>query len=162
VYVHRTGRTGRAGKAGTAISLVSGLDIGNFRYLQQVNKIEIAERKLPSDAEVTARLGERISVKVEQEVRALADREQRAQIERFIPIVKSLAGTEDGVRDLAALCAFYLREHRPETTVTEGAEKKDERREETPGEREKRSGSRSPRGGRKGGSRRGGSRGRKR
>jgi ATP-dependent RNA helicase DeaD len=163
VYVHRTGRTGRAGKAGTAISLVSGLDIGNFRYLQQVNKIEIAERKLPSDAEVTARLGERISVKVEQEVRALADREQRAQIERFIPIVKSLAGDEDGVRDLAALCAFYLREHRPETTVTEGAgaEERDERREETPSEREKRSGSRPPRG-RKGGSRRGGSRGRKR
>ena len=32
VYVHRTGRTGRAGKAGVAISLVSGLDIGNFRY----------------------------------------------------------------------------------------------------------------------------------
>jgi ATP-dependent RNA helicase DeaD len=42
VYVHRTGRTGRAGKAGLAISLVSGLDIGNFRYLQQVNRIEIA------------------------------------------------------------------------------------------------------------------------
>ena len=168
VYVHRTGRTGRAGKAGTAISLVSGLDIGNFRYLQQVNKIVIAERKLPSDAEVTARLGERISVKVEQEVRALADREQRAQIERFIPIVKSLAGTEDGVRDLAALCAFYLQEHRPETTVTvadDGGENRDERRDETPGEREKRSGSRSPRGGRKGGgggSRRGGSRSRKR
>ena len=48
VYVHRTGRTGRAGKAGTAISLVSGLDIGNFRHLQHVNKIQINERKLPS------------------------------------------------------------------------------------------------------------------
>jgi ATP-dependent RNA helicase DeaD len=154
VYVHRTGRTGRAGKAGTAISLVSGLDIGNFRYLQQVNKIEIAERKLPSDAEVTARLGKRISVKVEQEVRALTDREQRAQIERFIPIVRSLAGSEDGVRDLAALCAFYLREHRPETTVTVPPEKRDERREETPREREKRSG-KQPSRGRRGGSRRG-------
>ena len=50
VYVHRTGRTGRAGKAGIAISLVSGLDIGNFRYLQKVNKIQITERKLPTDA----------------------------------------------------------------------------------------------------------------
>jgi ATP-dependent RNA helicase DeaD len=52
VYVHRTGRTGRVGKAGTAISLVSGLDIGNFRQLQHVNKIQINERKLPSDAEI--------------------------------------------------------------------------------------------------------------
>ena len=47
VYTHRTGRTGRAGKSGTAISLVSGLDIGNFRTLQKVNRIVIPERKLP-------------------------------------------------------------------------------------------------------------------
>ena len=45
--MHRTGRTGRAGKAGVAISLVSGLDIGNFRHLQNVNKIEIKERQAP-------------------------------------------------------------------------------------------------------------------
>ena len=49
VYVHRTGRTGRAGKAGVAISLVSGLDIGNFRYLMKVNKLVIKERPLPTD-----------------------------------------------------------------------------------------------------------------
>ena len=39
VYVHRTGRTGRAGKAGVAISLVSGLDIGNFKFMQTVTKL---------------------------------------------------------------------------------------------------------------------------
>jgi ATP-dependent RNA helicase DeaD len=119
VYVHRTGRTGRAGRAGTAISLVSGLDIGNFRQLQHVNKIEIGERKIPSDAEIAARLGERLAVKVEQEVRALPTREQKALIDRFVPIVESLAATEEGKRDLAAICAFHLKEHRPETTVTE-------------------------------------------
>lgn len=48
VYVHRTGRTGRAGKTGVAISLVSGLDIGNFQYLQKVNKITAKERQLPT------------------------------------------------------------------------------------------------------------------
>jgi ATP-dependent RNA helicase DeaD len=119
IYVHRTGRTGRVGKAGTAISLVSGLDIGNFRQLQRVNKIQISERKLPSDAEITARLGERLAVKVEQEVRALPTREQKALIDRFVPIVESLAATEQGKRDLAAICAVHLKEHRPETTVTE-------------------------------------------
>jgi ATP-dependent RNA helicase DeaD len=121
VYVHRTGRTGRAGKAGTAISLVSGLDIGNFRYLQQVNKITITERKLPTEADITARLGERLAVKVEHEVRSLGERDRAALIERFAPIVASLSATEQGRRDLAAICGFYLQEHRPETTVTEPA-----------------------------------------
>ena len=45
VYVHRTGRTGRAGKSGVAVSLVSGLDIGNFKHMQIVNGIKIAEKK---------------------------------------------------------------------------------------------------------------------
>jgi ATP-dependent RNA helicase DeaD len=125
-YIHRTGRTGRAGKAGTAISLVSGLDIGNFRYLQQVNKIRIAERKVPGDKEIAERLGERLGVKVEQEVRAVRDRELHAQIERFVPIVRSLAASDEGARDLAAICAFYLREHKPETSVnvSEGSQER--------------------------------------
>jgi ATP-dependent RNA helicase DeaD len=119
VYIHRTGRTGRVGKAGTAISLVSGLDIGNFRQLQHVNKIQISERKLPSDTEIAARLGERLAVKVEQEIRALPTRERKALVDRFVPIVESLAATEEGRRDLAAVCAIHLKEHRPETTVRE-------------------------------------------
>ncbi len=119
VYVHRTGRTGRAGKAGIAISLVSGLDIGNFRYLQQVNKIEITERKLPSDEEILERLRERLRVKVEQEMRALPERERSFNVDRFVPIVEALASSEVGRRDLAGICAAYLKEHRPETSVTE-------------------------------------------
>jgi ATP-dependent RNA helicase DeaD len=119
VYVHRTGRTGRAGKAGVAISLVSGLDIGNFRHLQNVNQIEIQERKLPSEEDILERLRERLAVKVEQEIRSLPERDRRTKVDRFIPMVEALISTDDGKRDLAALCAFYLQEHKPETTVTE-------------------------------------------
>jgi ATP-dependent RNA helicase DeaD len=119
VYVHRTGRTGRAGKAGTAISLVSGLDIGNFRHLQQMNKIQITERRVPSDDDIADRIGERLAVKVEQELRALPERDRGPLIDRFTAIVGRLASSEDGRRDLAAICAFYLQEHRPETTVRE-------------------------------------------
>jgi len=118
VYVHRTGRTGRAGKAGVAISLVSGLDIGNFRYLQQVNRIKIRERKLPTDAEIRQRQRERLMVKIEQEMRLLPEHERRFQVDRFVPIVEELAASELGRRDLAAICAAYLKEHRPETEVT--------------------------------------------
>ena len=92
VYMHRTGRTGRAGKAGIAISLVSGLDIGNFRYLQQVNQIRIVERKLPTEAEIVERLRERLSVKIEQELRALPERERKWNLDRFLPVVDALAG----------------------------------------------------------------------
>ena len=117
VYIHRTGRTGRAGKAGIAISLVSGLDIGNFRYLQQVNQIRIAERKLPGEAEIVERLRDRLSVKIEQELRALPERERKWNLDRFLPVVDALAASAEGRRDLAAVCAAYLHEHRPETSV---------------------------------------------
>jgi len=117
VYVHRTGRTGRAGKAGVAISLVSGLDIGNFRYLQTVNKIEIRERKVPTDAEIRGRHRERLMVKIEQEMRALPESLRKFHADRFVPVVEEMASTKEGRRDLAAICAAYLKEHRPETDV---------------------------------------------
>ncbi len=119
VYVHRTGRTGRAGKAGMALSLVSGLDIGNFRWLQKVNRLEIAERKLPSDEDLLRRIRERLSVKVEQELRLIPERDRSWKVDRLVPVVEAMVASEEGRRELAAVCASYLREHRPETTVTE-------------------------------------------
>jgi ATP-dependent RNA helicase DeaD len=119
VYVHRTGRTGRAGRAGTAISLISGLDIGNFKYLQNVNKIKIAERKLPKEGEILDTLRERLMVKVEQEMRLIPEAERSFKIDRLVPIAKEMASTPETLRDLAAILAAYLREHRPETSVVE-------------------------------------------
>ncbi len=119
VYVHRTGRTGRAGKSGVAISLVSGLDIGNFKHMQNVNKIKIAERKIPSEKNIRDRIAERLKVKVEHEMRALPADVVSDQIERLIPVVETLADSHEGRRDLAGILAAYLAEHRPETTVTD-------------------------------------------
>ena len=119
VYVHRTGRTGRAGKAGVAISLVSGLDIGNFRNLQKINRIPIQERPLPSDEDIVERIRERLTVKVEQEIRHIPTREREWQIDRLVGLVKTLAASDEGQRELAAIAAAYLREHRPQTTVSD-------------------------------------------
>jgi ATP-dependent RNA helicase DeaD len=148
VYVHRTGRTGRAGKAGMAISLVSGLDIGNFRQMQHVNQIAVTERKLPTERELLARTRERLAVKVEHEMRALSEGERREKVDRLIPVVEDLVRSEEGKRDLAAICAAYLQEHRPETTVRpsevesgEGGAEEPER--EAPGRRASRGGGRS-------------------
>jgi hypothetical protein len=144
------------GKAGVAISLVSGLDIGNFRYLQNVNQIEITERKLPTEVDILARLRKRLAVKVEHEIRTLPEQDRRAQVDRYIPMVEELILSPDGKRDLAALCAFYLREHKPETTVTIADESPPREPEDPPRKRPRSRGSRSD------GARSGGSRGKSR
>ena len=81
-------------------------------------QFEIRERKLPSEAQIADRRRERLAVKIEHEVRALPERERRARIERFVPVVEQLAASEEGRRDLAAICAAYLAEHRPVTEVS--------------------------------------------
>jgi hypothetical protein len=101
-----------------AISLVSGLDIGNFRYLRQVNDIEITERSIPTEENILEKLRERLVVKVEHEVRALPEHDRKATVDRFIPIVEGLMRSPEGMRDLAAICSFYMHEHKPETSVT--------------------------------------------
>jgi len=159
-YVHRTGRTGRAGKAGIAFSLVSALDIGNFKYLQNVNRIQIAERKLPTDAQMLDRLRERLAVKVEQEMRAVPERERAWKIDRWVPVVASMAASDEGRRELAAICSAYLKEHRPQTSVNEadvaGAASRDADAERAPQRREGGGGRGRPRGGGGGGRGRGG------
>src|SRR5262245_22694784 len=111
VYTHRTGRTGRAGKSGTAISLVSGLDIGNFRTLQKVNRIVIPERKLPSEAEVAKREAERLQVEIEHHLRDVPAADRAAREETHLPMVESLCASPQGKRLLAAVLYEYL-EHR--------------------------------------------------
>ena len=109
VYLHRTGRTGRAGKAGTAISLVSGLDIGNFRSLQKVNRITIPERSLPTQLEVDERIAQRLQVDIEHDLRAFPEPERSLRQEEMLPIVDALTATETGRRHLAAVLFSYLR-----------------------------------------------------
>ncbi len=110
IYLHRTGRTGRAGKAGTAISLVSGLDIGNFRSLQKVNRITIPERPLPTQAEVDERIAQRLQVEIEHDLRAFPERERGQRQEEMLPIVDAFTATDTGRRYLAAVLFSYLRD----------------------------------------------------
>jgi ATP-dependent RNA helicase DeaD len=119
VYIHRTGRTGRAGKSGVAISLVSGLDIGNFKHMQNVNGLKPAEKKVPTEKDMRNRIADRIKVKVEHEMREMPKDVVADRIERLIPVVETLADSHEGRRDLAGILAAYMNDHRPETTVTE-------------------------------------------
>jgi ATP-dependent RNA helicase DeaD len=111
MYLHRTGRTGRAGKRGTAISLVSGLDVANFRYLQQVNRMEIPERPIPTDEQVAQRTLGRLEVDLEHELREQGERERRMREEVHLPLVEKLAQSPEGRRKLAAVLFQWL-DHR--------------------------------------------------
>ena len=145
VYVHRTGRTGRAGKSGVAISLISGLDIGNFKFMQTVNGIEIKEKKVPTERALTRRLEKRKkeqaqeSVRKEQEAELDTLREQanaalasvseedaKARVERMLPFIQELAGGEEGRSELARFAAASLIARPPEPVEAEEAIEEDE------------------------------------
>jgi hypothetical protein len=68
---------------------------------------------------VLDRIRQRLAVKVEYEMRHIPEAERELQIDRLMPVVEGLVASAEGRRDLAAVCASYLREHRPETTVRE-------------------------------------------
>jgi ATP-dependent RNA helicase DeaD len=172
VYVHRTGRTGRAGKSGVAISLVSGLDIGNFKHMQVVVGIPISERKAPSEADVARRKKKRESGRLEEDWKTVQARagavlarqpeaDAQARIEQLLPFVKKATESEEGIRQLGSLCAAFLFEQpalepppASETSDTETGvqDLADERSQESRDEDRAESRSRrrrSPRGGRR-------------
>jgi ATP-dependent RNA helicase DeaD len=123
VYVHRTGRTGRAGKSGVAISLVSGLDIGNFKYMQTVSGIKINEKKVPTDRDLARRAKKRLAeqaqgkseddvkhlkAKAELELGSLDAAEATESVDRMLEFVKNAIESDEGIRELAGICAAYL------------------------------------------------------
>ena len=58
-------------------------------------------------------------MKVEQEMRSVPTADRAWKIDRFVPVVQAMGATDEGRRELAAICAAYMREHRPQTTVSE-------------------------------------------
>jgi ATP-dependent RNA helicase DeaD len=121
VYLHRTGRTGRAGKTGTAISLVSGLDIGNFLNMQRVNRLKVVEREFPDHAVVAKRIAHRLQNKVEHDLRELGERERQLRQEYMLPAIDEIASSEEGRRDLSAILFAYMRQQ-PHSEATPTAD----------------------------------------
>jgi ATP-dependent RNA helicase DeaD len=131
VYVHRTGRTGRAGKSGVAVSLISGLDIGNFKHMQIVNGIKITEKKVPTERDLARRSKKREQGNAEDRMNALKQRAREdleslspedasARIDDLLPFAKKLSEDDDGLRELASICAAYsLERPAPQVAATE-------------------------------------------
>ena len=93
-YIHRAGRTGRAGATGTAITLVSAGELMAFNRIAKHYQIEMAERPLPSDADVEAVVAERLTALLEARLRD-RDKLQTERSRRFVPLARALAEAED-------------------------------------------------------------------
>jgi len=108
-YIHRAGRTGRAGAAGVAISLISGMEHFALDRIAKSYKIELQERTLPSDADVAVVVGERLTALLEARLRE-RDKLQTERSQRFVPLARSLAESEDEQAVIAMLLDDYYQQ----------------------------------------------------
>jgi ATP-dependent RNA helicase DeaD len=108
-YIHRAGRTGRAGAAGVAISLISGMEHFALDRIAKAYKIELEERPLPSDADVAALVAERVTALLEARLRE-RDKLQTERSQRFVPLARSLAESEDEQAVIAMLLDDYYQQ----------------------------------------------------
>ncbi len=92
-YVHRAGRTARAGKTGTSITLVSIEEETNLKRTAHKYGIEMQRAELPTDADVEARVNERMTVTLEARYRTKTNL-NRERLRRFLPMVEELAREE--------------------------------------------------------------------
>ncbi len=93
LYIHRTGRTARAGKAGVAITLAAWEEESKLKAIAHRFDIQMEKRQLPSPEEAAARTAQRITVVLEEQLRAKTSLE-RERLARFVPMVKELAEEE--------------------------------------------------------------------
>lgn len=102
VYIHRAGRTGRAGASGEVISLVDVMERLSLERIAKTYSITLEKRDLPSDDDLAAEVGNRVTALLEARFRDI-DAVTRERLQRFVPLVRSLSEHEDIVQLVAML-----------------------------------------------------------
>lgn len=118
-YIHRAGRTGRAGAAGVAITIVSRHDKGVLDRAVKEYKVPIVERALPTEEDVQAVVGERLTALLEARLRE-RDRLQAERSSRFAPLARALADAGDELPIITMLLDDYYQQllHAPRVVET--------------------------------------------
>jgi ATP-dependent RNA helicase DeaD len=105
-YIHRAGRTGRMGSSGVAISLVAEMEKFKLQSIARYYNINMEERPLPDDEELERVVTERITALLESELRS-RDNLQIERMQRFLPLSRNLAQSEDELALIAMLLDDY-------------------------------------------------------
>jgi ATP-dependent RNA helicase DeaD len=121
-YIHRAGRTGRAGAIGVAISLVTEVEKLDLIRIAKRYEIDMREQPLPTDADVELVVAERVTALLEARLRQ-RDKLQIERSQRFVPLGRSLAESEDESAIIAMLLDDYyqLTLHAPLPQPSEAA-----------------------------------------
>ncbi|HYE94723.1 MAG TPA: DEAD/DEAH box helicase [Rubricoccaceae bacterium] len=123
-YIHRAGRTARAGKTGVSITLVTPPEQPALRDIIRRYDLPMESREVPTDAEVAARIGERLTVLLEDRLREKTNLD-RERLRRFLPLVEQLV--DEGEPELLAMLLDELYQRTlhtpaaaPATAIDEG------------------------------------------
>jgi len=93
LYIHRAGRTGRVGASGVAISIVAGMEQFKLREIARTYKIDLVEKKIPTEEEIEGIVAQRVVASLEAELRS-RDSLANERMQRFIPLGRSLGEAE--------------------------------------------------------------------
>ncbi len=101
-YIHRAGRTGRAGASGEVISLVDIMQKLELERIAKHYKIQMEHRPTPTDDDVAAVAGQRVTALLEARLRQKTGLE-RERMKRFAPLLTSLLADGEGMDMVAQL-----------------------------------------------------------
>jgi ATP-dependent RNA helicase DeaD len=113
------------GSSGVAISLVAEMEKFKLQSIARYYNINMEERPLPDDEELERVVTERITALLEAELRS-RDNLQIERMQRFLPLSRNLAQSEDELALIAMLLDDYYQKslHAPPeqpTTISEQA-----------------------------------------
>lgn len=101
-YIHRAGRTGRAGASGEVISLVDIMQKMELERIAKHYKIPMEQRPTPTDEDVAAVAGQRMTALLEARLRQKTGLEKE-RMKRFLPLLKTLLAEEEQLSLVAQL-----------------------------------------------------------
>lgn len=105
-YIHRAGRTARAGNRGVAISMVSQMEAIDLKKFAAKSGLVLEERKVPSEDHVQARLCEKLSARLESELRDFTSA-QRERSKRYKGVLNEISAGENAEEILLMLIDNY-------------------------------------------------------
>jgi len=99
-YVHRIGRTGRMGRAGDAITLVTPRDYRALRLIEQMFRVRVTRKRLPSLADVATRRREAAKAAVASTISA-------GDLDGYLTIAGELGDEHDPIEVAAAALRLW-------------------------------------------------------